>query len=289
MKDRMDVHANVDVVSRQPRASDPLEAAIRTKLESLVRSPWAEEAMESLRLAQADFLSFAFKNFEDSEKVRRQHDQILPQLAQICRTKIKAGEDFLKDIPGSLILVTNHLGLPKLTRIDNHDHHLPVELDEIEPFLIRYAPLTLVADSLGAKIHEVSIELPEGLLQIQESCGVLTIPVSGLGRTGQLVRRVQDALATGEKQALVMYPEGGTSGKRNSGGPYDLDEFHSGSFVVAATSGLPILPVCQFFDSERGMELDIMSPVRLSGSDLSSVQGIARKVQGEMQDLLNKT
>lgn len=279
--------SNVDVVGRQPRADDPLELVIRARLENLVSSPWAKEAIEKMRLTQSDFLSFAFDNLKEPEKILQRHGQVLPQLAQICRTKIVSGEDSLKGIlPGKVILVTNHLGMSKLTRIDNRDRHLPVGLDEIEPFLIRYAPLTLIADSLGAELHEASIELPGSLIRIQESCGVLTIPVSGSGRAEQLIDKIQGTLAKDQRQTFVMYPEGGTSGKRNGGGPYDLDEFHRGSFVVAARTRLPVMPVCQFFDSERGMELQIMSPFYVPESDLDSVNNVARNVRGEMQKVL---
>jgi hypothetical protein len=83
-----------------------------------------------------------------------------------------------------------------------------------------------------------------------------------------------------------MYPEGGTSGKRNEGTPYDLDNFHSGTLVVAAELGLPILPVTQKLNPESGMELRISEPIFVKRKELVNKDKILEDLKATMQKSL---
>ena len=275
-------------IARQPNPADPQEIRIRKRLEKeLLATKWAQKAIEEAREKQAQFLRGALVNLENPPMILKDYRALLQRLADITKAHLAGGESYLKEIPkgNAVILITNHLGMAKVTRIANED--LPIALPEIEAFPSRHAALVRVTDKIGASLHETAIELPSLLFEVQKACGVITIPVEGEGRTEKLTQDVAALIGKGGAFAFVMYPEGGTSGKRNEGGPYDLDECHPGAFVVAAKFGLEVLPVCQYFNPEEGLELHILKPMTLSGSDLPRIKEITENVKAQMQGKLD--
>lgn len=283
---RMDL--NPSRIARQPAASDPRELAIRERLNSLLSTEWASKAIDDLRQRQEEFLKLVMGNTSTSEKLRDTYGKLLAELADSVRAGIASGWEFVEKVRGQkgVIIITNHLGMAKLTRIDNKNRNFPVELDEIEPFLARHVAIVRVAELLNAPLFETAIELPSPLLEVQKACGVITVAPEGEGRTEKLIKDVQRTVQQNPGAVIVMYPEGGTSGKRNEGGPYDLDTFHKGAFAVAAQTGLPILPVCQFFNPESGFELHILEPLRLGESDLDNLDQIKESTKAAMQEKL---
>lgn len=275
-------------ISRQPVASDPRESAIREKLGGLISTEWAKTAIYNLRQRQEEFLKFAIDNPGTPERIRDAYLRLIAELADSTRSRIISGQEHIEKLQDQkgVIIIANHLGMAKLTRIDNKSRNLLVELDEVEPFPARHAAIVRVAELLNAPIFETAVELPSPLLEVQKACGVITVAPSGEGRTEKLIEDVQDTIQQFPGAVIVMYPEGGTSGKRNEGGPYDLDTFHKGAFVVAAQTGLPILPVCQYFNPEKGFELHILEPIRLSEQDLDNLDQIKESTKSAMQQKL---
>lgn len=263
--------------ARQPDSHDPLEIRIRGLLENnLDSTAFANICFTEAKKLQEDYL----REFASGEK--ENPNKLLDNLNLVLKTQIK-GENHL-DFPGSFIIVTNHLGTPKLTRIQMPDL---LKGKDIEPFFIRYCGFKLIADKTGSALHETAVELPGRLRDLQEISGTVTIPVTGEGRTEKLINDVKDKLQK-ERSVFVMYPEGGTSGKRNSGSPYDLDEFHKGSFVVAALAGIPIVPVCQIFDPEKGLILEVLDPIKPEEMELAKIQNLMNETRQKMQNKLDE-
>lgn len=277
-------------IARQPILNDPQEIRIRRLLvEKLTSTKWSRGIFARFNQLQEEFFRYTFENFNDGEGVLDRYRQLTSVLAASGKTKLVSGEGHLQEFLGksALIIVTNHLGTAKLTAIDNSDHKFPVPLDSFEPFPIRHAPFRLISDQSGLSLHEAALELPGDLGRVQEICQVLAIPTDGSGRTQLLADKVK-SLVTRERAAVVMYPEGGTSGKRNNGGPYDLSKFHSGAFVVAGQLEIPILPVCQYFNPQKGFELYALSPLRLAKGDQANAAAIAVEVKEQMQIVLDR-
>lgn len=159
-------------------------------------------------------------------------------------------------------------------------------MTEYEPFPIRHMSLSTISRALNMEIHESAIELPRVLSKIQKSCGVVMVSADGQNRTQKLIDDV-NRLMIDHKSAVVMYPEGGTSGKRNEGGPYDLDIFHKGAFVVAKNLNIPILPVTQFFNSKSGFEIDVLEPIQADAITYNGINQIIMNTQDMMQQTLN--
>ena len=274
------------VLNRQPKKDDPQEISIRKHLQGILESTlWAKSTINELRDKQITFFQFAEDNLDKPEAIRQKEIELVKDLAFTGKSKIIEGEENLSKIePGqSVIIVTNHLGTAKLTAFSPKEIGLDVPIDTVEPFPIRHAPLSVLSDKLEAPLFEAAVELPNPLNEVQKAAGVIAIPASGSGRLTALEDDTKKAL-TNQKGLVVMYPEGGTSGKRNDGGPYDLDHFQTGAFVIAAHLSLPILPVCQYFNPEGGFEIAILPPIEVENTeDKEYFSSVAQKVQAEMQ------
>ena len=99
------------------------------------------------------------------------------------------------------------------------------------------------------------------------------VSADGQNRTQKLIDDV-NRLMIDHKSVVVMYPEGGTSGKRNEGGPYDLDIFHKGAFVVANISISLSCPLSQFFNSKSGFEIDVLEPIQADAITYNGINQI---------------
>lgn len=287
----MMVEMNIDQirVDRQPKPEDPLEIRIRQKLDKILVADWARSTVGELREIQSDFLEFALRNSDKPESILRSYRKLLPQIARKLKTEITSGQNYLRDLQGKrgVIVVVNHLGTAKLTRIPTETFGLDISLKEIEPFLVRHAPISKISDSLGSNLFETAIELPPPFLEIQKACKVITVSPEGTGRTKRLVEDVRHLVSGEPSSVIVMYPEGGTSGKRNTGSIYDLDQFHSGAFVVAQELSLPVLPVCQYLNPEKGLELHLLEPFYVQDGDLAKIGEITQKTKVDMQAKLD--
>lgn len=276
---------NPDVnLTRQPDTKDPQEIRIRAQLENLLTTGWSKKAIEESTSLQITFL----KSSIEHRSVRKSYENLLKALSETLKSHIVTGEENLDKIknPNHIIIVTNHFGSAKLTRISTISLGIDSSMEDIEPFPIRPAPFEIIAQKLDSQIFECAVELPKPFLSIQGASGVITLPTSGENRTQQLVEKVKSVNQNFPKSIVVMYPEGGTSGKRNEGTPYDLDNFHSGTLVVAAELGLPILPVTQKLNPESGMELRISEPIFVKRKELVNKDKILEDLKATMQKSL---
>jgi hypothetical protein len=270
--------------------NSPEDQRITKLVFDLLSTPWAKEMAASIKTKMEVFFDGAFKNIESPQKINDSYRSSLTELGIVTKSHIESGKenlDVLNDARGAII-VTNHFGLYKATMVENSNGRYPVKLDNISPFPVRMIALQKLADDSGIPIFETSVELPSPLLEIQQACNSVTIPIDGTGRTAKLTEDVDQKIKDVGKSMFVTYPEGGTSGKRNLGGPYDLDNFSSGAFVVAKELGLPIIPICQYFNPESGLELHILEPKHIEKSDPEGINGVMNEMKASMQNKLDQ-
>ena len=269
--------------------NSPQDVHIRKELGKILSTEWSQQAMSSLRGELSGFFLYALDHQGEPDLVHSRYEGLLPKLAEISKASISEGEDHLKEMSGEdgIIVVTNHLGLGILTIIDNSQNQFPIPLKEFAGSPVRLAALQLISKELKAPLYEAAVELPEPLLSIQNATNTVTVSVEGQGRTQKLTSDVEGLIDKQPGAVVIMYPEGGTSGKRNMGTPYDLDEFHSGAFVVAARLKLPVLPVCQYLDPNEGLKLYILPPLYPTTSDLESIDRITQDTKSLMQQKLD--
>lgn len=270
------------------QTNSPEDLRIQRELNGLLTTEWSRKAITQLHEELVRFFNFSFEHFDAPYLIRQQHKKLLPRLAEIAKSKVATGEEVLEAARGKpAIIVTNHFGLGHLTIIDNKDKNFPIPLTEFAGFPIRLAALSILSEITGGPIYETAIELPPPLGELQEVCEVIVVPAAGENRSAKLLSDAKEKLQQEPSAMIVMYPEAGTTGKRNNGSPYDLDTFHSGAFLVAAQTGFSVIPICQYLNPESGMELHVLPPVSLTEGDLPRVKGIASETQNAMQEKLN--
>lgn len=275
-------------ITRQPNNGDPQEIRIRSILDNLASTDESKAIVKELTSLQANFLKKGLTNPESGAEIELNYRKLLQQLAETSKTHIVSGLENLSKLDNTkhFIIATNHFGSAKMTRIITSELGIDIPIAEIEPFPIRHAPFIAMEKITGNKIFECAVELPEPFLKIQKASEIIIIPSSGEGRTQKLIDSIVECNKEEDKTAIVMYPEGGTTGKRNMGGAYDLDEFHSGTLVIAAKLGLSILPVCQIFDPNEGIKLIILEPIVLRENDLVNINEKTEDLKRSMQKSL---
>jgi len=277
-------------IARQ-KTDTPEDWRITKLIFDLLKTPWSKEMAKSIQERMVSFFDFAFVNIGTPEKVRLFFERTLEESAQISKAHIASGEEYLagiKDKKG-VIVVINHFGLYKATMVPNENGKYPVALDRISPFPVRLMAMKCLSDKLNVGLFETALELPTGLLEIQEVCNGITIPNEGTGRTQMLIEKVETTLNKNPGAIVVMYPEGGTSGKSNMGSPYDLlDDFQSGAFFVTAALDLPILPACIYLNADEGLELHILEPLSVNGLDEKKIKEVAQETKSRMQHKLDE-
>src|SRR5258706_1918490 len=282
---------NMDpTISRQPNKTDPQETRIRSILDSLASTEESKLMIQKLTTLQKDFLNNSLQNLDDKDSIKNSYRSLLQNLAEVSKTHIVSGIENLSKLKSEkhFIIATNHFGSAKMTRIPSSELVVDSPIEEIEPFPIRHAPFVAIKKITGNKIFECAVELPQPFSKIQDAAGIVVVPSSGEGRTQKLINSIEKLNTKEERTAVVMYPEGGTTGKRNDGGAYDLDVFRSGTFVVAAKLKLLILPVCQIFDPNEGIKLTILEPISVTEDDLGNVDKKLSDLKTSMQESLKK-
>lgn len=286
------------VVEKKPHIDDPKDIRIRGLIEdSFLQESWARDAFDRIRNQQIDYLRDVVGRIDDPEHVDRATQDTIKTISSELMSTIEDGQENIDQIPkGSPVLImTNHLGTYKLTGI-NPQRELGEGADIYDgydfmyPYPLYFAALNPVAEALGDKLSYSSDDFPGIYGKIHTEAGFIHVPpptVVTAGRTESLIRQTGDLIKRRPNTALVNFPEGGTSGKYNEAGPYDLLDFKTGGYVVAAELGMTILPVGQYFDPQHGMRLKVFEPIKMAPASREQYSEIAQRTQAEMQEWLS--
>lgn len=276
-----------DVLARLPSSKDADEVRITRLLENeLTQKDWAKKYFEEAKKLQLDFFKSALQNKGDTHK---NNQDLLRKLAEISNSRIVSGTENLNDLTAPAMIVTNHLGDYKLSSIKPEELGLKMGTDQIHPFPMYYSPYAPIAEKLDAQISAAHVKLPEPLDAIEEACDLVTIVIKEKGKTTEKLEEDTKSLFERKpKTVLVVFPEGGTTGKRNGGGPYDLEEFRAGAFVIAAHLGVPIIPAAKYFNPNSGYELGVLPYFKLENDQpYEYYKGKALNTQKDLQSWLD--
>jgi len=188
----------------------------------------------------------------------------------ICLNTIMLDKQpFEKIKVNGVIVISNHLGLNKLTKITTgelickvHNNPIDSDIDELppltndDPFLFLFAPVigTLFDLILGDSAYYsiITMDYPTPYSDIVRRAGGIIVELTGDCKYEKLMveaTRISGLIKKMRKTPVfIFFPEGGTSGKRNDGTPYTLGEFKSGYARLAYDLNIPILPVIVYLD-----------------------------------------
>ncbi|HEY9584952.1 MAG TPA: hypothetical protein VJI33_05365 [Candidatus Paceibacterota bacterium] len=284
------------VVQKKPRQDDDREIAITRKIEGLVlQEQWAQNAFSKIRELQIDYMREALKHAEDSAWIYERTQKVLEKIAELSRSKIVEGEELLEEVPKGqpVLMMTNHLGTYKLLGIDP-GKELGVNIpgyDFMYPSPMYFGGLSPVAKAIGNDLSYVSDDFPGVFGKIHRASGFIHVPPKLLqqgGRTGALLEQTNRSFEARPNTAIVNYPEGGTSGKYSGLGPYDLDPFKTGGYVIAAHLNTRIIPVAQYFDPKEGLQLKVFPSYIPKSTDKAANEELAERDRLAMQDWFDK-
>ena len=290
--DRTDPAYISALIEKKPRRGDPKEIEIVKKIgETVLREEWAKGAFSEISLIQKDYLKEMIANAGNQELIHRQTQDVLAEISKLLRSEIVESEENLAKLSARqpVLVTTNHFGSYKLLGLKPKED-LGADIlgyDWIYPFPMYFAALKPVADKAGNNLYYVSDDFPLVFGEIHRNAGFINVPPQKIiigGRTRLIQDQIKTLIGIHPNAAIVNYPEGGTSGKYNGLGPYDLEPFSTGGYVIAANLGLPILPVAQYFHKDRGFQLKVFEPFVPQITDSDGYQRYANadyiKIQG---------
>lgn len=256
------------IVAMKPRQDDPKEIAIREKLSQAVLSEqWSQEVFREIGRLQEEYMRDAIAHADDAAYIHDATQSIVRDIASLMRATIISGAEHLasETMHGTPVLVaTNHFGAYKLLPLDTRT--LGVDIKDypmMYPPPAYFAALFPVAHTLENNLYYGSNAFPGIFGDMHKATGAVGIPAeapSGMNKTEQVERLTQEAFARQPKNAMVVFPEGTTSGKPSGEGPYHLEPYKTGTYVIASHLSVPIIHVAQFWHPQEGMRLCVFQP-----------------------------
>lgn len=274
---------------------DLLEICIAGKLAKLV-DPTSLHRICLLKKVLARAAAMAFeKDYGGADEFYL--IKILSSINSILETKI-VGEP-VEDLR-PCVVISNHVGANKLVKIvpDLIAENLTVEfqggvtaLVNDDSFFLLFAPVFYAISGAGKfsnlSFIPVLMDYPEPHRSFSERMGFVCLKRSGGNNYNFLIRDLRarfDAAKNASKvPVVIMFPEGGTSGKRNGKDPYDLCEFKSGFVKIADIFGLDIRPVVVKFNRDLSFSATMLPPVARENVTRTSVEQIRREMQCALQ------
>lgn len=303
--DEQKIEAKRQAILREHQYVDPdtpEEKKIITLLkEELISTDWAKDTFSDIKKMLVEYFNDSLSNIQNSQYVHNRTQQLLDDIAARTKSKIVSGQENLNGLPksSSVFLCTNHLGLYKLATI-NPERDLglkDVGVDKMYSLPLFHASNMPVAEALNNNLYIAAFELPDKIGEIQKSAGGVVIRLEaeenllndGIGGIDYLITQTEKFRNDHANGALSILPEGRTSGKRFGNSSYDLDQFRTGAFVVAAALGITILPVPQYFNPHKGFEVGVLEPICLTkDTTRDQFADVARATRSKMQEWLNQ-
>lgn len=283
------------LVEKKPHADDPKDIRIRKLIEdNFLQEEWARQAFGNIRGEQIDYMKDTVVHADDPEYVDTKTQEILKSISAELHSTIEEGQEYLEQLPKGkpVLIMTNHLGTYKLAGINPQtelgEHAAKIDqYNFMYPYPLYFAALSPVAEAIGDKLSYSSDDFPGVFGKIHTEAGFIHVPPASLvtsGRTEALIRQTAEVVRRRPNTAVVNFPEGGTSGKYNDAGPYDLLDFKTGGYVVAAGVDMSVVTVAQFFDPRQGMRLKVFEPLTIPPTTTREhYHELAAEAQQEMQ------
>lgn len=293
--------STIDNNGRKPHPSrnEPLEVRIRGLIEDQAYSTDLGRRMfGDARHILVDYFRESLANAGNPELIHDKTQEALKQLAGTTNARIVSGEDKLESLPkgAPIFALVNHYSGYKLMDIEQSDFGVDFEgMDYVVPFPFFYSSLIPAAEKLGDNLYDAHLAMPDVFGRIQEESGLLVIPTENNAYV-DIKRKTKEIIDKTPNALIAIFPEGESSGKRNNGGPYDLVKFHGGSIAIAYELGIPVIPICQYFNPESGFEVGILDSIRFDNVPESSDKdarkeyfaGKAEEARSKMQSWLDQ-
>lgn len=288
------------VIDQWPKPDDPREHRIVGALkDQLLSTNWGKGVFKQTAEVQLEHLRISLQHLDNPQFIHDYTQKVSAELARLTNSKIVEGQESLDDLPKGqpILLLTNHLGSYKLNTWPIKELRKMTGLKgPVQPLFyplpLYYSAMYPVAKKLENKLYMASFEYPGQLGKIFRATESIEVPppektqkdLPKGWRTRILINSTRRLIEAHPDAVITSFPEGGTTGKRNGKGPYDLElPWHTGSYVIARELRVTILPVAQYFNPESGFELKIFEQVK-PGVDATD-EDLARIGQEHFQEI----
>jgi len=290
------------VINQWPKVDDSREHRIVGAIkDQLLCTDWARDVFKQTANAQLKHLKISLQHLDTPQFIHDYTQEVLSELAGLTNSKIITGQEYLDTLPKGqpVLLLTNHLGSYKINSSPIEELRKTTGLTGpvqpiFYPFPLYYSAMYPIAKALGDNLYIASFEYPGRLGEVLRAAGSIEVPPKddlpkGKNRTEILIDSTRRLIEAHPNAVITSFPEGGTTGKRNGGGPYDLGEFHTGSYVIAKDLGLTILPAAQYFNPDSGFEVGVFKPIHpVKNTSNEQLAKMADATQSKIQAWLNQ-
>jgi hypothetical protein len=201
-----------------------------------------------VRQLQIDFFNSCI-NRQDKKYVQSAFINLLVNIQEIFPIKFK---EYTNVFPSKCLIVSNHLGIGKLAKIfpkdlsSSNDSFLPNNDSFIFLGFPLFYYLFVKQNCSFNNIKTISIPYESTPISILQNY-LSIIPTQK--------REFREILINSSIDYLLVFPEGGTSGKRNQKGIYSLEDFNEGYLKFSIKLGMKILPIIQYLNKKGEYEL----------------------------------
>lgn len=294
------------------RGPEALEACIEVAIRHLIIEDIGFQRLERMRQAQlAFFVKVIQRVYLNRGRSLTYSDYLALAEGLMALSSLSVvGVESIPDPSQGLVVVTNHFGVAKLTKIDAGQIASALLsyiddrewLDRLnappnnEPFPLRAAAIfATLFHLLGREVvapHQVHMWYPYPFNEVQQDCGIVGTFRDRSGQYATVERGLDalfdNALSTRKLPVAVLSPESGTSGKRGvNSNPYELGEFRRGFAVYARHRRLPVLPIVQCIRSDGTFRTRVLDALTPNEWDRTAIREVAQYLQVEMQQALN--
>lgn len=299
---KMSVDTNNDV--------DKKEIAITRMLHHLVCLPKVREKLARIRLILLSFYKRAIIRIY----YKHNRDRTLNDFIEVSNEIFETASLYIVSSPKlnsfdfskGIILISNHIGAYKLIKIVKKEmqHSLRNEINDVafldkmsplinnDPIIILFSPVIVsfmkIVDNLDVDFYLALSNSSFPYSDVIQDCNGFEIRRDVGGQYAKFEHEIdirrKNSLERGKIPVIVLFPEGGTSGKRRMDGPLMLGDFMRGYLYYSKKYGLPILPVLQFFDDLFNYRISYLKPI----TKINDINVDNRKIRIQMQGQLNR-
>ena len=286
------------------------EYLITQSIKSLVNMNECSELIERIKQMQIKYFKKILSKENSDSTVDENYGCFLKLIDQISEETgliLSADDNIDKKHfkPKPIIIIAQHFGIGKTTKISELDLKECINecsdtevsnMPNAEPFPFRYVAIfKLIEKYFGYdkyRVFPVQMNYPFPFSQIQEKSNFISI--NNLTDNQYKILENEICLTLNQKPnhshpIFVIFPEGGTSGKKSGGvNPYHLENFRCGFIFLSIKFKLPIFPVIQAIDRKMKIYAKILNPIspyeNISNEDISV---LGKEIRDNMQKQLN--
>lgn len=277
---KMDPRYIAACITQLPTLKDPQEVGIIDIIKrDIFKTPLGERMIRDEKKAVMANLKGIYNRRGDLNFTLPEAQKTAAEISRIVNARIVSGKEHLEGLEKGkpVFFSANHYGAYKLVGLRPEDlskigfkgeHPIP---DIYYPPVAFHAAFYPVAEELGDGLCLAAFEEPGILGELSRASGYIDVPPTdmtsvseGGGRVAKMVDTTGNFFIEHPSYAVVVFPEGGTTGKRTGGNLYELGKFHSGLFAIASQLEVPIVLLAHDFNPDKGFEVAIAGVTRLN-------------------------